>query len=85
MQLAKIVGNMVASHAHSSVKGNSLFICQPIDEHGVDAGELIVAISPFGGGMGSRVVVAADGQASQGYVKDNKSPLRHCIICVLDD
>jgi len=84
MQIAKIVGNMVATHAHKSVAGNALFLCQPIDEKGGEIGEVIVAISPFGGGLGSRVVVSTDGSAARGYVGDPRSPLRNSIICVLD-
>ena len=84
MTLARIVGNMVTSCAHRSVAGNSLFLCQPIDENGKDAGDIIIAISPFGGGMGSTVLVSSDGMASQGYVGDDKSPLRNAIVAVID-
>ncbi len=85
MQLAKIVGNVVSSCAHSSVQGNALFLCQPIDENGNDAGEPVVAISPFGGGLGSRVVVLADGSVTGEYVGDKKSPMRNSIVCVIDE
>jgi len=79
------VGNVVAACAHKSAKGHSLFLCQPIDENGEDSGDPVVAISPFGGGMGSTVVVSADGLATRGYVKDPKSPLRMSIISILDE
>ncbi len=85
MQLAKIVGNVVSSCAHRSVQGNALFLCQPIDECGRDCGEPVVAISPFGGGLGSRVVILADGSIAGAYVGDGKSPMRNSIICVLDE
>ena len=85
MQLAKIVGNMVSTCAHKSVSGNALFLCQPIDENGVDMGEIVIAISPFGGGLGSKVLISTDGGATREYVKDSQSPLRNSIVCVLDD
>ena len=85
MQLAKIDGNIVMSHAHSSVSGNALLVCQPIDENGVEAGEPIVAISPFGGGAGSRVLVLADGSVAAEYVGDSHTPIRNSIVCILDD
>ncbi len=85
MQLAKIVGNVVAACAHKSAKGHSLFICQPIDSSGNEDGDPVIAISPFGGGMGSRVIISADGSATREYVADKKSPLRLSIISILDE
>lgn len=85
MQLAKIVGNLTMASAHESLKGNALFLCQPIDENGNDAGAVVAAISPFGGGLGSKVVIVADGSQARKYVGHEHSPLRHCIVCVLDD
>ena len=85
MQTAKIVGNLVMSHAHPSVAGNGLFLCQPIDENGENFGELVVAISPFGGGIGSKVLISTDGSATREYVDDKRSPLRNSAVCVIDD
>ncbi len=73
------------SCAHESVEGNALFLCQPIDENGNDAGAIVAAISPFGGGMGSRVLISTDGSETRKYVGCEHSPLRNSIICVLDD
>ncbi len=84
MLLARIVGNMVSSCAHPSLSGNVVFLCQPVDENGNDCGEIVAAVSPFGGAVGMKVVVVADGRVAQSYVGDKKSPLRHCVICVLD-
>lgn len=85
MILARIVGNAISSCAHPSVRGNALFICQPIDENGADLGDPVVAISPFGGGIGAKVLIAADGKTAQGYVNDSDSPLRHVAICLIDE
>ena len=73
------------SCAHKSVRGHAVFLCQPIDENGAEIGQIVAAISPFGGGMGSKVLVSSDGSATRGYVGDKNSPLRNSIICVLDD
>ena len=73
------------SHTHPSVAGNGLFLCQPIDENGENVGELVVAISPFGGGIGSKVLISTDGSATREYVCDKRSPLRNSAVCVIDD
>ena len=85
MQMAKIVGNLVMTYAHESVEGNALFLCQPIDENGNEIGEIVAAISPFGGGIGSKVLISTDGSETRNYVNHQNSPLRNSIICVLDD
>lgn len=85
MQLAKIVGNVVMGFAHESVDGNGLFVCQPVDENGGDTGAPVVAVSPFGGGLGSTVLITTDGSETRKYVGDDHSPLRNSIICILDD
>jgi len=84
MQIARVVGNAVCASAHKSVRGNALFLCQPIDENGEDCGEIVIAISPFGGGIGSTVLVSTDGSSTADYVSDKHSPLRNAIICILD-
>lgn len=85
MQLAKIVGNAVSSHAHKSVRGNALFICQPINDKGEECGDVLVAINPIGGGMGSKVIIAADGKAARAYVGGQKTPLKHVVIGLADE
>ena len=85
MQLARIVGNAVMTCAHNSVRGSALFLCQPIDESGAEISDPVIAISPFGGGIGSKVVISTDGASARGYAGDPKSPLRNSIICILDE
>ena len=85
MQIAKIIGSIVAPTSHPSASRNALFICQPIDENGTEISEPVIAISPFGGGIGSKVLISTDGSATREYVGDSKSPLRNSIICILDD
>lgn len=84
MQLARIVGNAIIASGHKSLKGQGLYLCQPIDENGDDAGDVVVAVSSVGGGHGVHVIVVADGQAAQEYLKDSKSPVRHIITGIVD-
>lgn len=85
MVVAKIVGNVVLACAHPSALRNALFLCQPLDENGAEILDPIVAISLFGGGIGSKVLVSTDGSAAREYVGDPNSPIRNSIICVIDE
>ena len=52
MQIAKIVGNVVMACADPSAARSALYLCQPIDESGAEISDPVIAISPFGGGIG---------------------------------
>ena len=85
MRVPRIVGILAFACAHPSALRNALFLCQPLDENGAEISDPIVAISPFGGGIGSKVLVSTDGSAAREYVGDPNSPIRNSIICVIDE
>ena len=85
MQIAKIVGNVVMACADPSAARSALYLCQPIDESGAEISDPVIAISPFGGGIGSKVLVSTDGSAAREYVGDPNSPIRNSIICIIDE
>lgn len=86
MLFARIVGNASSVVAHRSVRGQTLFVCQPIDDSGADLGEPFIACGGrHGAGWGSRVIVSTDGQHARELVKDPHSPLRNMIVGVVDD
>lgn len=86
MFLARIVGNATSVVAHPSVRGQTLFICQPIGKEGGDEGEPFVAVgAKLGAGIGSRVIVSTDGIHARDLAHDPHSPIRNSVIGVVDD
>lgn len=55
MQLAKVLGSVVATVKHESLTGVRLLLIQPQDENGVPDGEPIVAADPLQAGHGDLV------------------------------
>lgn len=55
MQLAKVLGTVVATMKHESLVGVRLLLIQPQDEHGVPDGDAIVAADPLQAGVGELV------------------------------
>ena len=55
MQLAKVLGSVVATHKHESLVGVRLLLIQPQDEHGEPDGDAIVAADPLQAGAGELV------------------------------
>lgn len=85
MQLVRIDGNVTSSHAHPSLKGCLLLICQPLGFDGKDLGEPVLAIGGHGAGLHSQVVMLADGSTAQAMVADKLSPLRNVVLGVVDE
>jgi ethanolamine utilization protein EutN len=81
---AQVVGHAVTSHAHPSLKGAKLLVCQPVDVAGNLTGAPMVAVDLFGAGMHSKVFVSTDGLGARHIVHDENSPVRNFIQGVID-
>jgi ethanolamine utilization protein EutN len=55
MELARVIGNVVASVKHDSLTGVKLLLIQPHDHEGQAQGEPIVAADPLQAGVGDTV------------------------------
>ncbi len=84
MLLARIVGNVTAAVSHPGLKGARLLLCEVLDDQGVGTGRIVGAGDWLGAGIGTNVLVDADGDAAQVYLKDPKTPLRNVIAGIVD-
>lgn len=84
MQLARVEGNITATVKHPSFRGWRLLICQPVGSEGDAFGSPVIAIDSYGAGLHETVIVSTDGKAARRAVKDNKSPVRHMIVAIVD-
>lgn len=82
---AQVVGHAVSSHAHPSVLGKTLLLCQQTGDHGVLIGAPFVAVDLFGAGLHSRVFVSTDGIGARHLVHDETSPIRMFIQGLIDE
>ena len=55
MQLARVVGEVVATIKDASLSGIKLLVVQPIAASGEDAGRTLVALDSVGAGVGEHV------------------------------
>ena len=85
MFLARVDGNVVATHKHPSLIGWKLAVCQPIGADGVPDGPPQVAVDPLGAGLHERVIISSDGAATRRLVGDEKSPARWILIAIVDE
>jgi microcompartment protein CcmK/EutM len=55
MQLARVVGEVVATMKDANLSGITLLVVQPIAASGEDAGRALVALDSIGAGVGEHV------------------------------
>jgi microcompartment protein CcmK/EutM len=84
MQLARVDGVIVSTVCHPSMRGCRHIICQPLDEEGRDDGVPVLALDPLGAGLHETVMFTTDGSATRAIVGDEKSPLRNCVLALVD-
>jgi microcompartment protein CcmK/EutM len=83
MQLAQVVGTVVATRKEGSLEGLKLLLVRPIDEDGRPTGQQLVAADAVGAGAREIVLVASGSSARQTQATD-KRPVDAVIMSIID-
>ena len=83
MQLARVVGTVVATRKEESMQGLKLLVVRPLDEEGRESGNAIVSADAVGAGPGEVVLIAAGSSARQTVVTD-KRPVDSVVMAIVD-
>ena len=83
MQLAKVVGTVVASKKESSIEGIKLLLVRALDEEGRPTGPHLVAADVVGAGPDEIVLVASGSSARQTSLTE-KRPVDAVIMAIVD-
>lgn len=85
MKCCRVVGPMWAAVKHPAFAGKALFVVQPLDEHGADAGQSFVAVDHAQAGVGDKVLVLTEGNGVRQILKQGDIvPIRSIIVGVVD-
>jgi ethanolamine utilization protein EutN len=85
MRACRVVGPMWAAVKHPAYAGRTLFVVQPIDEHGKDVGHSFVAIDHAQAGIGDRVIVLTEGNGVRQILQmGDIVPIRSMIVGIVD-
>ena len=84
MQLAKVIGNVVATEKVESLKGVKLMIVQKVDETGQEIGDPFVAIdATYQAGVGELVLLESGREAAVA-LPDWYNPADQAILAIVD-
>ena len=64
MQLARVIGDVVATRKEPAYEGITLLVIQPLSADGTDIGRALVAVDSVGAGVGERVFFVRGKEAS---------------------
>ena len=83
MQLAKVVGSVVATRKEESLSGLKLLLVRPVDEEGSEGASVLVAADAVGAGPGEIVLIASGSSARQTLATD-KRPVDAVVMAIVD-
>ncbi|HXG10821.1 MAG TPA: EutN/CcmL family microcompartment protein [Gemmataceae bacterium] len=84
MQIARVVGQAVATVKHPSLHGWRLLVVQPLTIDGKADGEPLLAIDSLGAASADRVIVSNDGAGARELVGSKTSPVRWMVLGICD-
>jgi ethanolamine utilization protein EutN len=85
VNLARVLGTVVATEKLPVFAGRKLLVVQPIDEQLAAMGKSFIAIDhTSGAGQGDLVLVLTEGGGVRQVLGDPKAPIRALIVGVVD-
>jgi len=83
MQLARIIGTVVATVKNESLEGRKLLVIQPLDKNLESQGKAMVAIDAVGAGVGELVFWCRGKEASFPFRRED-TPTDCTIVGIVD-
>lgn len=84
MQIARVVGQAVATVKHPSLSGWRLLLVQALTADGAADGEPLLAVDALGARVADRVILSGDGAGARALVGSRTSPVRWIVLGICD-
>ena len=84
MLIARVIGDVVATHKHASHQGQKALLVQPLNLDGSDRGNAVVAFDAADAGVGDRVLLVTEGFSAMTSVGRPESPIDMAVVGVID-
>ena len=85
MMLARVVGPVVSTIKHRAIAGQTVFVMQPVEVDGRDAGAEFLAVDHAQAGPGDLVVVLREGGGIRQILGSSDSSIRALIVGIVDN
>jgi microcompartment protein CcmK/EutM len=85
MQIARVVGNVVATQKNEKLQGAKLMLVQPLTPDGKTKGAAVIAIDAVHSGIGDRVLLVQDGKAAMQVLGRGLAGVDAAIVGFVDE
>jgi ethanolamine utilization protein EutN len=84
MQLARVVGTVVATQKHQKFDGAKLLLVQPVTLDDQPRGAALLAVDSVGAGVNEKVLIVIEGRAAGEALGRKAAPVDAAIIGIVD-
>ena len=84
MQIARVVGTVVATQKHRKFEGAKLLMVQPLNLDDSPRGNVLLAVDGVGAGVHDKVLVVLEGRAAGEALGRKAAPVDAAIIGIVD-
>lgn len=84
MQIARVVGTVVATQKHRKFEGAKLMLVQPLNADDTPRGAPVLAVDGVGAGVDEKVLVVMEGRAAGEALGKQAAPVDAAIIGIID-
>ena len=84
MQIARVVGNVIATQKHRKFEGAKLMLVQPVTLDDRPKGPALLAVDAVGAGVHEKVLVVIEGRAAGEALGKKAAPVDAAIIGIID-
>jgi ethanolamine utilization protein EutN len=85
MLIARIIGDVTATHKHASHEGQKLLLVQPLELDLITSrGDAVIAVDAVDAGLGDLVLLVTEGYSAMTSVNRPNSPIDMAVLGVID-
>jgi ethanolamine utilization protein EutN len=84
VQLARVVGTVVATQKHRAFEGAKLLLVQPVGLDDSPRGATLLAVDSVGAGVTERVLIVLEGRAAGEALGRKGAPVDAAVIGIVD-
>jgi len=84
MQIARVVGTVVATQKHRKFEGAKLLLVQPLNPDDTARGAALLAVDGVGAGVREKVLIVLEGRAAGEALGRKAAPVDAAIVGIVD-
>jgi ethanolamine utilization protein EutN len=84
MQIARVVGTVVATQKHRKFEGAKLLLVQPLNLDDSPRGSALLAVDGVGAGVDEKVLIVLEGRAAGEALGKKGAPVDAAIVGIID-